>query len=613
MRLRKLLGVLALAAMVLPCSEAVAGNLFADAVGPVKVAPVEKTDPLQVPFIIWGGDVATFNANGGLKTKTDSIYGKMGLKLKLTPGDDFIGQVRAYLKGESPFLRGTMRMIGMASEVISAQESTKPVVFLQLTWSAGDHMVAREGVKTLADLKGKTIALQRGGPHVGMLDDALRAADLKWSDVTVEWCDELTGPKGPAALFRSNPKIAACCVISPDMVGLVGGLESKGTGAEGTIKAARVLVSTAQMSRSIADVYVCRKDFFDANKELVEKFTAGYLKSCEQIVKLKKEFEKGGSKPYINILTMAQGIYGKEVLPTVEIDAHGLVSDCSFVGLPGNKSFFTDEANLSGFKPKMAQALELAVGQGYAKGRAEFINAGFSYEGLAKAGELKAPVVVAPRERFAEMSGDDLFPDATVDLEKKEASTIVSFTVFFKANQNEFPHEEYGESFMRAIKAASTFGNAVIAVGGHGDPTLMLRKVVVGGMKKGTLKRTGAKGSYVYTLEGKPFDLENTAEVIKAIEAGKVTKGTDNPMAVPKALRKLSQERADNVRSAIIEFAKAKGVSVDPSQIQAVGLGPREPEVAKPTDVAGMKKNMRVEFRLVKVSPESINPADFDF
>ena len=57
-------------------------------------------------------------------------------------------------------------------------------------------------------------------------------------------------------------------------------------------------------------------------------------------------------------------------------------------------------------------------------------------------------------------------------------------------------------------------------------------------------------------------------------------------MAILKALRKLSQERADNVRSAIIAFAKSKGVNVDPSQIQAVGLGPREPEVAKPTNPA---------------------------
>ena len=48
------------------------------------------------------------------------------------------------------------------------------------------------------------------------------------------------------------------------MVGLCGGLRNTGT-AEGTVKAP-ALVSTAELSRSIADVYVCRKDFYDANK-----------------------------------------------------------------------------------------------------------------------------------------------------------------------------------------------------------------------------------------------------------------------------------------------------------------------------------------------------------
>ena len=119
-----------------------------------------------------------------------------------------------------------------------------------------------------------------------------------------------------------------------------GGLDSRGTGAEGTVKDAKVLVSTAQMSRSIADVYVCRKDFYDANKETVEKFVAGYLKACEDVVALKKQFEKTGSSPkYMETLKLAQSIYGTEVLPTLEVDAHGLVADCTYVGMPGNLAF----------------------------------------------------------------------------------------------------------------------------------------------------------------------------------------------------------------------------------------------------------------------------------
>jgi len=37
-------------------------------VGNVTVGPVSQTLPLSVPFITWGGDMATFYANGGLRT-----------------------------------------------------------------------------------------------------------------------------------------------------------------------------------------------------------------------------------------------------------------------------------------------------------------------------------------------------------------------------------------------------------------------------------------------------------------------------------------------------------------------------------------------------------------
>ena len=152
---------------------------FADVVGQGAVGNVTQTAPLQVPYITWGGDMATFYANGGLTTKAGSLFQKQGLNLKLNAGDDFVQQVRDYRAGKTPFLRGTFHMMGLASEVIGNDPRTKGVVILQMTWSAGDHLVARTGIKTVSDLRGKTIALQQNGPHVGMLDDVLKTAQLK--------------------------------------------------------------------------------------------------------------------------------------------------------------------------------------------------------------------------------------------------------------------------------------------------------------------------------------------------------------------------------------------------------------------------------------------------
>jgi outer membrane protein OmpA-like peptidoglycan-associated protein len=609
------IAVFGVASLILAVSSAQAARAFSDLVGNVAVGTVKDTGVLQAPYLTWGGDVATFLANGGPKTTPDSIYGKLGLDVEMVSGDDFVAQVRRYLKGETPLLRGTVRMIGMASEVLSKDPRTVPVMFLQLTWSAGDHLVSRGEIKTLDDLRGKKIVLQQGGPHVGMLDDVLQAARLSWNDVDVVWVDDLTGPNGAAARFRNDPSVDACLVISPDMLGLTGGLNDRGTGKNGTVQGARVLVSTAQMSRSIADVYAVRKDYFDAHKDKVQKFAAGYLKASEELVALKKAFEKGGSAEYRKVLQMTQDIFGKEVIPTLEEDAHGLISDASFVGLPGNVSFFTDAGNLSGFELKTEAALKLAVDRGFAHSPGKILNAHLDYGKLASLGAIKAPAkAAAPAAKFAEMNPTDLFPDDPVKRESAADNIILTFTVNFEPNQSSFSVAQYGKDFQRAVEAASTFGNAVIAIGGHADPTLMLRQMVEAGMKKGNLERTGSPGAYQYTIDGKPFDLADPAVVQEAIKAGKFSGiGQKDPKRTLVALQQLSQDRADAVKKAIVEYAGAKGYRLDPSQIQPVGVGAREPLVAKPTTQAEARQNMRVEFRLMKVPVEAISTGDFNF
>src|SRR5262249_51893970 len=132
---------------------------------------VAQPKVVEVPYLLWGGDVAAFHANGGDTTQPDSIYGKAGLHLHFTDGNDFDQQVKDYLANKSPFLRGTLSQIALRSEELSKDPNARPVVFLQLTWSAGDYLVTRGNVKSLSDLKGKKIALQKNGPHAGMLDD----------------------------------------------------------------------------------------------------------------------------------------------------------------------------------------------------------------------------------------------------------------------------------------------------------------------------------------------------------------------------------------------------------------------------------------------------------
>ena len=68
--------------------SALAQELFSKLVGPVQVGavangPKANNKTVEVPYIFWGGDIATFLANGDLKTGQGSTYQQMGLDMQL--------------------------------------------------------------------------------------------------------------------------------------------------------------------------------------------------------------------------------------------------------------------------------------------------------------------------------------------------------------------------------------------------------------------------------------------------------------------------------------------------------------------------------------------------
>jgi len=583
---------------------------FKDLVGNVKVGEVQSTNNLQVPYIFWGGDYGTFYANGGKNTSSGSIFNDLGLNVNLKAGDDFVQQVRDYMSGKSPFLRGTFGMVSMASEVIDQDPRTRGVVLFQMTWSAGDHIVGRSSASKISNLKGTTGVLQRGGPHVGLVNDMLEAAQLDWSDVNIIWVDEITGKNGPSEKFRNNKNIDWCAVVTPDMFGLTGGYESVGNGVEGTVRGAKIILSTAELSKSIADVYVVRQDFLQDNYELCSKFTAGYLKGVEEIIEHRKEWENRGSEQYENLLKMAQNIYGRDSLPTLEEDAHGLLADCTFVGHPGNVSFFTDTNNPTGFGPFISSRMNMSRSLGLINnGRLSSSSLDWSSNQfigyLAKTDFVKT-------EKFN--------PEAVlIEIESLnsgalESRTRLSFEISFDANQEQFSVAQYSTDFDRVLENAAKFGNAVIVVRGHSDPTRTLLEAIRAGMDSGVITRSGSKGNYSYNVGGRSLDLENTQKIVDLVESGALDRSAQyDPRRYYTAAQNLSRERAEAVVKTIIDYANSKGIEIDASQIQPQGIGISTPIVAKPSNAAEAAQNRRVEFRLVRVSAETMNESDFDF
>lgn len=584
--------------------QALEDERFDVKVGPVTVQPVGRMDPLKVPFITWGGDMATFYANGGLTTQPGSIFGKLGLNISLQPGDDFHQQVRDYMEGRSPFLRGTFRMIGMASEVIGSDSRTQGVVFLQMTWSSGDHMVGRDTIRSGTDLKGKTVVLQSGGPHVGLLDDILRNSGLQWDDIKVIWAKDLTAtPDSPAEMFRKNPQIDACLVITPDMIGLCGGIDKKGTGAEGTVKGAWVVQSTTQLSRSIADVYACRSDFFNENKDLVTKFVAGYLKACEDVGRLRNKFEgksisEADKATYMNLLKMSQDIYTKKVMPTLEEDAHGLLMDCTFVGYPGNWKFFTwGLGNTVGFERLNEKALELAIKRGFVRTHKNLILGKLDYDS-----KYFAMLQDKTKPEFIQAESSTVTP---------VGQEILEFAIEFMPDQMEFSARQYEKEFQRAIEMSAQYAACAIVIKGHADPTLTLSTMVKAGLELGILKKSASD----YSLDGRPLDITQTPKLIKLIEEGKFegARQAGSPKQIVTAAQVLSEKRAQALKDSLMKYAKDRGTLINMSQFMAQGMGISEPLIPTPRNTDDMAKNRRVVFSLVPVQAEAKSDTPFNY
>jgi outer membrane protein OmpA-like peptidoglycan-associated protein len=145
---------------------------------------------------------------------------------------------------------------------------------------------------------------------------------------------------------------------------------------------------------------------------------------------------------------------------------------------------------------------------------------------------------------------------------------LFNFAVQFKPNQNTFSAGEYGKEFDRAINLAATYGGAVITVEGHADPLAFVRT-----------KKQG-----------------ETELVLSRIR---------------QSAKNLSLTRANAVRDSVVDYAKQKGVRLDPSQFAVVGHGIDRPkngmcgtDPCAPATEAQWLANMRVEFRIIQVEAE---------
>src|SRR3982750_4443402 len=211
---------------------------------------------------VWAGWSPIILANNGFKPgKVWKAPGGKDFKLELVLIDDPIAMRDAYASGNLHVGWGTLDMLPLFLEGLRKDSRVMPRVFQQIDWSnGGDGIVVREAVKTMADLRGKTVVLAQNSPSHFFVLNALINGGVQPAEVEFKFTQDAFQA---AAAFNADKSLAGCVSWSPDIYNLE------------KVKGNRMLVTTATANKLIADVWFARADFAKDHPDVLEGIVRG--------------------------------------------------------------------------------------------------------------------------------------------------------------------------------------------------------------------------------------------------------------------------------------------------------------------------------------------------
>ncbi len=236
-------------------------------------------DVLKVQLVTWGGYAPGLYFNEGSEPTTRSrYYTDYGLKVQFILNDDLIAAEKAWEADEYHVLVQTADAFPLYTGIQEINQF-KPKAFMQVDWSrGGDAIIAKRGINSINDLKGKRVAVAVPSPAQTLLITALEAAGLKYSDVQVfETTDNIK-----SALSFEGPDIDAAVVWAPYDETLK------------NVPGSKTLLTTQDQSHIIGDIMFAKDDYIKANRDKLAKFYEGWMRGLAEINSNESNREKAG-------------------------------------------------------------------------------------------------------------------------------------------------------------------------------------------------------------------------------------------------------------------------------------------------------------------------------
>jgi NitT/TauT family transport system substrate-binding protein len=224
-------------------------------------------DVIKIGVVTWGGYAGGQYFNEGFKANKNSrFYKDYGFQVEFKVLDDFVPSREAWKRGDVDLLWATIDAFPTEAGALSQYQ---PEVVFQADWSrGGDAIVVQRGINSVADLRGKKIAVAELTPSHSFLLWLLEAGGLKPSDVKLSFF----GSAIDAADAFKNQQVEAAVVWSPDDAACLD-----------AVAGSRVLQSTKSASHIIADVFFAKKEYIDNNQKRLQQLYEGWMKGAAEI------------------------------------------------------------------------------------------------------------------------------------------------------------------------------------------------------------------------------------------------------------------------------------------------------------------------------------------
>lgn len=281
-----------------------------------------KDNTVRFALNVWAGWAPIIFANSGLEAgKEWTAPGGKKFKVELVLIDDPVMMRDKYAAGKVHIGWATLDMVPLFLEELRKDSRVMPRIFQQVDWSNGGDGIVGRGVKSINELRGKTVALAQNSPSEFFLLNALINAGIQPAEIKPKYTGDAFQA---AAAFNNDKSIAACVSWAPDIYNL-----SKVTGN-------KMLVDTTSANKLIADVWFARADFAKDNKDIIEGLVRGIFDAMEDL------------KQQENKQKVAQLMAKAFNLPASE--AMGMLGDAHSTNYAENREFFLNQNNPANFE-----------------------------------------------------------------------------------------------------------------------------------------------------------------------------------------------------------------------------------------------------------------------